>query len=218
MVKGNGEIFYVISTRLVSGSKFFEIAKKDLLAYTGTYKHFTDSWDAYSYMSPKYVGGFSADSFNYFFTVQTKYVPNSDGSNMQKTENYISKIVRVCGNDDNYISYIEMELECKVGDTKYNLVQDVTLATPGKNLAGQLGIQSSDHVLFATFAKGEEPPNNNKPTSQSALCIYSLPAITRKFTRNIEACYRGEGYLVPLYATDLTLKCFSDVRENFLNF
>ena len=62
-----------------------------------------------------YVFGFSAGGFSYFVTTQRKTTQSSD---------FVSKLVRLCENDEEYISYTEIPILCtsKTGEN-YNLVQ-----------------------------------------------------------------------------------------------
>ena len=40
---------------------------------------------------------------------------------------------------------------------------------------------------------GQSDPNNDIPTSKSALCVYSMRAIRRAFRNGIKKCFAGEG-------------------------
>ena len=103
---------------------------------------------------------------------------------------WISKLVRVCQEDSNYYSYTEIPIECVGEDgTKYNSVQSGYLGHPGQDLAENLNIQTSDDVLFAIFSQS----NANVTTNRTALCVYSLKSIRRKFMQNIKACFNGDG-------------------------
>ncbi|KAF0295278.1 Plexin-B [Amphibalanus amphitrite] len=63
----------------------------------------------------------------------------------------------------------------------------------GPNLASRLRIRPDADVLYAVFAASEkrDGESSNKPTRNSALCVYSLKDIRRKFTQNIIECYNG---------------------------
>ncbi|XP_015599492.1 plexin-A2 [Cephus cinctus] len=129
-----------------------------------------------------YVYGFSSEGFSYFLTTQPK---NPD------IMSYISKLVRLCHEDPHYYSYTEMSIECTSEDRVYNLVQAAYVGKPGSVLASDLGITAQDDVLFAVFS--ESNGTSSVPKPQSALCVYSLKAIRRKFLRNIQKCFGGEG-------------------------
>lgn len=85
-----------------------------------------------------------------------------------------------------------MPVDCisdQQGGTKYNLVRAAYLGNPGSDLAENLGVTIKDDVLFAVFSEGK----GNVPTNRSALCIYPLKTIRRKFMQNIKACFNGQG-------------------------
>lgn len=135
-----------------------------------------------------YVYGFSSGSFSYFLTTQMK-------SSVQ-TSPYISKLIRICHEDKDYYSYTEIPIECiGEGGRLYNLAQAAFVGKPGSELATSLGNRPQDDVLFVIFAQSETPEGDksNKPSKHSALCIYSLNAIKRKFIQNINNCFSGKG-------------------------
>lgn len=130
-----------------------------------------------------YIHGFSSEGFSYFLTTQPKNtLPGSE---------FISKLVRVCHDDQNYYSYTEIPIDCTSELRKYNLVQAAYAGKAGSDLAGHLGITAQDDVLFAVFS--ESNSTTNRPSSKSALCVYSLKAIRRKFMSNIQHCFAGHG-------------------------
>lgn len=64
----------------------------------------------------------------------------------------------------------------------------------GSELAASLGITAQDEVLFVVFAKSlDKNEVYNKPSNSSALCVFALSAVHRKFTQNIQHCYNGNG-------------------------
>lgn len=131
-----------------------------------------------------YVYGFSSEGFSYFLTNQREDVAGDS--------KFISKLVRVCQKDSHYDSYTEVPLECvSQNDTSYNLVQAAYVDKPVAALAAELEIQTKDDVLYAVFAQSED--GSNRPTSRSALCVYSLKFIRKRFMENIENCFKGEG-------------------------
>uniref|UniRef100_T1H2W5 Sema domain-containing protein n=1 Tax=Megaselia scalaris TaxID=36166 RepID=T1H2W5_MEGSC len=143
---------------------------------TGT-RIFINSFARESY-KVNYVYGFSSESFSYFLTTQMKH------NHPTTSREYISKLVRICHEDSNYYSYTEIPVDCISGGTKYNLVQAAFLGKPGQDLAENLSITEQDHVLYAVFSEG---------SGKTALCVYSLKSIRRKFMQNIKACFNGSG-------------------------
>lgn len=134
----------------------------------------------------RYVYGFSSKGFSYFITTQLKF------SSSQLPNEYITKLVRVCQSDRHYYSYTEIPIDCVSNGqsvTEYNLIQAAYVGKSGTDLAKNLGINTTDDVLYAIFSKGE----NNIPANKSAVCIYSLKSIRRKFMENIQSCFDGHG-------------------------
>ncbi|KAJ8955413.1 hypothetical protein NQ318_003511 [Aromia moschata] len=171
-----------VSSRSLDKDKMFAIAQTAVT--TGT-RMFVNSLarERYPIM---YVYGFASEGFSYFLTIQMKHTTSSQ---------YISKLVRVCHDDENYYSYTEIPMDCiseAQGGRKYNLVQAAYVGKAGSDLASDLGITAQDDVLFAVFSESD-PVVANKPSELSALCVYSLKAIRRKFMQNIKHCFSGKG-------------------------
>ncbi|KAF5308525.1 hypothetical protein FQR65_LT06190 [Abscondita terminalis] len=130
-----------------------------------------------------YINGFASDGFSYFLTTQRKNLSSNE---------YISKLVRICDNDEYYYSYMEVPIECKSSKKNYNLMKAAYVGKVGSKLAGSLGITTNDEVLFAVFSESELS-DNNKPSNSSGFCIYSLKNIRKVFTDNINKCNKGIG-------------------------
>lgn len=78
-----------------------------------------------------------------------------------------------------------------------------------------IGISTNDDVLFVTFAKSADQGDVfNRPSQQSALCVYAVNAIHRKFTLNIQHCFNGKGYQ-GLEFVNIREKCTATVRKLF---
>lgn len=172
-----------VASRSLDNSMMFSVASSGVT--TGT-RLLLNSLARESYPI-NYVYGFASKDFSYFLTVQKKSTQNSWP--------FISKLVRICQKDITYNSYTEVPLVCRSSDgTDYNLAQAATVAKPGSELAVSLGITAQDEVLFVTFAKSQDDQDvYNKPSKNSALCVYALSAIHRKFTQNIQHCFNGNG-------------------------
>lgn len=133
-----------------------------------------------------YVYGFASRGFSYFLTVQKKFT--------ESPRPFISKLVRICQKDINYYSYTEVPLVCRSDGVDYNLAQAAHVGRPGSELALSLGITAQDEVLFVVFSKSQDESDIfNKPSKKSALCVFALSAIHRKFTQNIQHCFNGNG-------------------------
>ncbi|KAM9467496.1 plexin-B2a isoform 1-T2 [Clarias gariepinus] len=128
----------------------------------------------------------------------------------------VSFLARLCDNDQNYYSYIELQLSCSKGkDNVYNKVQAAYLTSPGSILAQNLslnGLPVDDKVLFALFSK---------PDGQdSALCMYPMSSINRRLQEAMESCYRGENMprvVMSPYTTKKEELCSTRVEESLLN-
>jgi plexin A len=169
-----------VSSRSLQKDKMFQVASSHFPQGT---RMFINDYARETY-PVKYVYGFSSEGFSYFLTFQMK------NNHHSQPKEWISKLVRVCHEDFSYHSYTEIPIECVGEDgTKYNSVQSGYLGKPGQDLADSLNIQTSDDVLFATFSQS----NANITTNRSALCVYSLKSIRRKFMQNIKACFNGNG-------------------------
>ncbi|XP_049953527.1 plexin-A4 isoform X2 [Schistocerca serialis cubense] len=172
-----------VSSRSLDRDKMFMIAETAVT--TGT-RMFVNSLARERYPI-HYVYGFSSEGFSYFLTTQMKHTSPSP---------FISKLVRVCHDDENYYSYTEIPIDCiSEGGRPYNLVQAAYVGKPGSDLASDLGINAQDDVLFAVFSESDhsEGEVSSKPADSSALCVYSLKAIRRKFMQNIKKCFSGSG-------------------------
>lgn len=167
-----------VASRSLERGRMFQIASTGVT--TGT--RISINPNARESYLVNYVYGFSSERFSYFLTTQLKHNDQS----VQKE--YISKLLRVCQEDSHYFSYTEIPLDC-IGETKYNLVRAAYLGKPGTDLAENLGITVQDDVLYAVFSEGKD----NVPTNRSALCVYSLKSIRRKFMQNIKTCFNGHG-------------------------
>ncbi|KAF9803702.1 hypothetical protein SFRURICE_012001 [Spodoptera frugiperda] len=171
-----------VSSRSLEDDRLFMIARTAVT--TGT-RMFVNSLSRERYPI-NYVYGFNSEGFSYFLTTQLRGV----GS-----DTYYSKLVRVCHDDENYYSYTEIPMSCTGeggGNYGYNLVQAAFVGKAGSVLAGELGITAQHDVLFAAFSQSESI-NTNTPSDLSALCVYSLKAIRRKFMQNIKTCFSGNG-------------------------
>lgn len=101
----------------------------------------------------------------------------------------LSFVARLCSNDQNYYSYVELQLNCSMGnDNVYNKVQAAYLTSPGSVLAQNLSssgvLPPGDKVLFTVFSKADG--------QDSALCMYPLSSINRQIREAVVSCYKGE--------------------------
>lgn len=173
-----------VSSRSLDSNSLFEIAETAVT--TGTRMHVNSL--ARELYAINYVHGFSSEGFSYFLTTQMKQTNPSP---------FQSKLVRVCHDDRDYYSYTEIPIECisETPSRDYNLVQAAFVGKPGSDLAADLGITAQDDVLYAVFSESDSQEGDitSKPSDKSALCVYSLKSIRRKFMQNIQRCFSGIG-------------------------
>ncbi|RWS07647.1 plexin A-like protein [Dinothrombium tinctorium] len=174
-----------VSSRSLDPKNMFSIAEKQVT--TGTQLMVNSL--ARDRFPINYVYGFASQGFSYFITIQSE--------STEKPKPFISKLIRVCQNDESYYSYTEVPLICQTpGEINYNLAQAAFVGKVGSELAASLGVTTEDEVLFVVFAKSKnENDEYNEPSNSSALCIYALSAIRKMFTQNIQHCFNGVGNL-----------------------
>ena len=106
------------------------------------------------------------------------------------------KLVKIGSNLLKLVKSVQIESNwfCKSKDIlTSNLVQAAFVGKPGSDLASNLGITPQDDVLYAVFSESDssEGEITFKPNKNSALCVYSLKKIRRKFMQNIQRCFTG---------------------------
>lgn len=159
-----------------------------------------------------YAYGFGSEDFSYMITIQ---------KSSAQSEVYISKIFRVCQNDRDFYSYVEVELRCSdprggggsAAGGDFNIVQAARLGKPGKELAESLEIPTTEEVLYTVFAKGHD--SSAQPAAQSALCVYPMRLVRKKFTDNIQKCFSGIGNTGPDHISK-PLQCLKNTVSSIL--
>ncbi|OCT87335.1 plexin-B2 isoform X2 [Xenopus laevis] len=117
----------------------------------------------------QFVTAFEVDHYVYFVSTRAD-------------QTFIS---RLCKDDFNYYSYIEMPLECKNqrNNESYHFSHSVFVTTPGSYLADIMQLLSpTTAVLFGVFSK-------KQVSDQSVVCMFSLSEINEKFEANRKKCY-----------------------------
>ena len=152
-----------------------------------TLKHLTTSTtSSFIDLLPQYLrddfkvyfkAGFSHDTFTYFVVVRLKLVND--------LPMYSTWLVRVCHGDDHFQSYIEVPLECSVGNHTYTLATAAHLTRPKRD------------TLFVSFSTAEG--NTARSTRDAAVCAYSMGHVKLVFVQNIRECFRGEGKIGPAH-------------------
>ncbi|XP_076357548.1 plexin-B-like isoform X2 [Tachypleus tridentatus] len=138
------------------------------------------------YYLVNYIYGFFSENFVYFATVQRK-------SHLRALEEcgYVTRLARICISDASYNTYTELTLQCIGKDgIDYNLLQDASVVAAEANLAETLQIPRGSDVLVGIFAQSVTD-HTSRPARRSAMCIFSLEAIDKRFIENIRMCYNG---------------------------
>lgn len=134
-----------------------------------------------------YIYGFNSTDYAYFVVVQKK-------SHLAEENGYITRLTRICVNDQNYDSYTEVTITCLSENERnekidFNILRDAKITVAGQNLAQQLNIKKDDFILVTIFSPSKEI--TNEPEQKSAMCIYSLKEIEEIFNENIHMCFNG---------------------------
>ena len=142
-----------------------------------------------------YVAGFSASGFAHFLTVQPeRFALENFGAPPTVSSKFSSRLVRVCQRDRGFYSYVEMPIRC-TGDVGYNLVRAATVVQPSADLAARLLLTSKESgdeqkVVVAVFSRSLG--DGDTPSSESAVCLYRLVDVQRKFVDNVRQCFSGQ--------------------------
>ena len=185
-----------VSTRNIDGSKVFAVSANSPLDGS-SFLQFKDL----NYLV-NYIYGFTSGGFTYFVSVQE----TTESYNLKKDPKVLSTfIIRICQQDKNYFSYLELPLECKgTNGTNFNIGTSAYLTKPGKFFAKSSGIQASDEVLVVTFAQTNGGRNN--PASKSGVCFYPVKDINEKLADDQKKCadgsYSTEKYGLPWLGDD----------------
>lgn len=140
-----------------------------------------------------YVHGFGSLGFSYFLTVQKVAV-------ITDSERYVTQVARICQNDKSLYSYTEVPLECHASGVHYNVLTAAYVVHPGADLAKSLGLPhvapltDMEHTLVAVFSNQTQ---SRAASASSAMCVYPLRDVRRKFTETIQRCFHGIGNTGP---------------------
>nr|XP_022297140.1 plexin-A2-like isoform X2 [Crassostrea virginica] len=136
----------------------------------------------------QYMYGFASGLFSYVLTIQKSSVLSED---------YITKLIRVCQSDKSFKSYSETPLRCEYEGKKMDFLQTAYTGKPGHLLAKSLGISPEDDLLFGIFGSKFQENRLTTRDEESALCVYTLRSIDLILKRNIQTCFQGIGNIGP---------------------
>ena len=148
--------------------------------------------------------GFRSAEYNYFLTVQRDTVSRLQHGRL------ITKIVQFCEDDPFYYSYADIPLKCtgigKYGtELDYNVLQAARVIMPGKHLAKELfTTEIPGDILVGAFTRDTTEGESSfgagskrrrsgpgKVDTDSAICVFTMAEIRRKFLENIKLCHQG---------------------------
>ncbi|XP_078341756.1 plexin-A4-like isoform X2 [Crassostrea virginica] len=136
----------------------------------------------------QYMYGFASGLFCYVLTIQKSSVLSED---------YITKLIRVCQSDKSFKSYSETPLRCEYEGKKMDFLQTAYTGKPGHLLAKSLGISPEDDLLFGIFGSKFQENRLTTRDEESALCVNTLRSIDLILKRNIQTCFQGIGNIGP---------------------
>uniref|UniRef100_A0A0N5A3Z0 Sema domain-containing protein n=1 Tax=Parastrongyloides trichosuri TaxID=131310 RepID=A0A0N5A3Z0_PARTI len=119
-----------------------------------------------------YISSFKYDHYIFWGAVQNKNVHQKGGIlNALVSNPLVTKLLRVCADDERYISYSELEIQCRGEDnTNYNILKS---------------LYRLNDTLVGAFT---DSSNRN-----AAICIFSMSRIQSTFWYNIDRCRDGIG-------------------------
>ncbi|XP_065605443.1 macrophage-stimulating protein receptor [Cyrtonyx montezumae] len=139
-----------------------------------------------------YVHSFTDGDHVYLVTVQ----PEFPGS-----ATFHTRLVRLSAHEPGVRHYREIVLDCRYEskrrrrrgaeeeterDVAYNVLQAAHAAQPGARLARDLGIDSTEMVLFGAFA--ESHPESRVPQDNSAVCAFPLRLLNQAIREGMDKC------------------------------
>lgn len=150
-----------------------------------------------------YIKGFTAFNFVHFLVVEPLRLSSYNV--------FVTRIQRICMQDENFSTHAELDLKCYVGGIEHNIVTSAHIGRGGETLQKDLELphlepfSDDDLVLFATFSTSAPYSAIEQPGS--AVCAYRLRDIRKYFTNNIQECYNGIGTWGPDYFTSQAQNC-----------
>ncbi|KAI1705391.1 sema domain-containing protein [Ditylenchus destructor] len=128
-----------------------------------------------------YVAAFRDERYVYWAAVQNKHMAyasqqaqhmaNTGAGGHSLSNPLVTRLIRVCQDDDKYMSYSEIEIQCRSGNgdnTNFNVLKSIVLL-------------KDDLIGVFTDTEGR----------QSAICIFHMPKIRLTFWYNIDRCRAG---------------------------
>uniref|UniRef100_A0A2R9CCI9 Plexin-B2 n=1 Tax=Pan paniscus TaxID=9597 RepID=A0A2R9CCI9_PANPA len=162
--KGNGphDNGIIVSTRLLDRTD----SREAFEAYTD---HATYKAGYLSTNTQQFVAAFEDGPYVFFvFNQQDKHPARNR-----------TLLARMCREDPNYYSYLEMDLQCRD--------PDIHAAAFGTCLAASVAAPGSGRVLYAVFSRDSRSSGG----PGAGLCLFPLDEVHAKMEANRNACYTG---------------------------
>ncbi|NXK49994.1 RON protein, partial [Chauna torquata] len=191
--------FYLGSTINSSVAARYSPQSVSVRRLKGTLDGFADTFQWLTVLPPHqdtypihYVHSFTDGEHVYFLTVQPE-CPDS--------ATYHTRLARLSAGEHDLRRYRELVLDCRFEskrrrrrsaeedaerDVAYNVLQAAHAARPGERLARDLGIDSSEMVLFGAFA--ESQPESRAPRDNSAVCAFPLRLLNQAIEEGMDKC------------------------------
>ncbi|NXC49350.1 RON protein, partial [Penelope pileata] len=139
----------------------------------------------------RYVHSFTDGQHVYLLTVQPEY-PGS--------ASFHTRLARLSAHEPNLRRYREIVLDCRFEskrrrrgteedaerDVAYNVLQAAHAVRPSTRLARDLGIDSTELVLFGAFA--ESQAESRMPQANSAVCAFPLRLLNQAIVEGMDRC------------------------------
>lgn len=127
-----------------------------------------------------YLYSFCESQHVYFITQQSS----------PKTKTVTSRISRLCLVDNDFRSYVEIQLDCVAdASTQYSVAQAAYFDESSQLI----------YVAFTKKMKLEERSTRLETTDSSAVCSFELQDIDKVMDQTVRNCYQGTGNLGPVH-------------------
>ncbi|CAH1783578.1 unnamed protein product [Owenia fusiformis] len=145
-----------------------------------------------------YIYGFEHQGFVYFLTIQPYKAEDRDTDLLgTPSQDVQTRLVRICKEDPFYWSYVEVPLDCSVDGEIYDIAQGGYLGTSGTKLKESFSNNYSGDILTVSFGKKLDDSRKTDTSKGSAICVFSMDIIRKKFASVQRTCFGGTGETIP---------------------
>ncbi|XP_063446305.1 hepatocyte growth factor receptor-like isoform X1 [Mytilus trossulus] len=165
------------------------ISSREINSSSNTWNidYFLNSLTSSSFMNVKpslqynfrsyYIYGFENSGYTYFISVQM----NDPTAFEAENNRFVTKIIRICQDDEKYSSYTELPIECTHGDKKYQIATSAKLS--------DYGYLPFEKFLYITFGKQDELNPSPDRSQGSVMCTFEFNKITELFEKLLQDCF-----------------------------